>query len=262
MSSWQHVYSELGRPFLFIICSYCILIQKGRLDLCILRLDWYIRHLDLSLFILSLSVEETDVEDNAGEILKEVYIQPVAPLEFHAGYRLVSEDPAIFSDGGEDDRDGWICHRAWPQVPIPMRAPSSSTRRPATTGTGVEAPCDSPHNELKRDLLQQHHNLVNLLAALNVDACKEYRLHNASAVLSHVKDGNKTCTICRRVCSTTQLLKTHIRGQHLKDPALKCSQCDFVAGDKYGFKVHLATHQSSSKFQCSSVHAHTTQKVI
>ena len=251
MSSWQHVYSEIGRLFLFIICSYCILIQKGRLDLCILHLDRYIWHLDLSLFILSLSVEETDVEDDAGKILKEVYVQPVAPLEFHAGYRLASEDPAIFSDGGEDDRDGWICRRVWPQVPILMRAPSSSTRRPATTSTGVEAPCDSPHNKLKRDLLQQHHNLVNLLTTLNVDACKEHRLHNASAVLSRVKDGNKTCTICRRVCSTTQLLKTHIRGQHLKDPTLKCSQCDFVAGDKYGLKVHLATHQSSSKFQCS-----------
>ena len=161
MSSWQHVYSEIGCPFLFINCSYCILIQKGHLDLCILCLDRYIWHLDLSLFILSLSVEETDVEDDAGKILKEVYVQPVAPLEFHAGYRLASEDPAIFSDGGEDDRDGWICHRVWPQVPIPMRAPSSSTRRPATTSTGIEAPCDSPHNELKRDLLQQHHNLVN-----------------------------------------------------------------------------------------------------
>ena len=91
---------------------------------------------------------------------------------------------------------------------------------PATTSPSTEAPCGSAHHELKRDLLQQHHNLVNLLAALNVDACKEYRLHNASAVLSRVKEGNKTCTICRKVCSSTQILKTHIRGQHLKDPTL------------------------------------------
>ena len=54
-------------------------------------------HLNGLLFPL---VKETDVEDEAGEILKEVYVQPVAPLEFHAGYRLASEDPAIFSDGG------------------------------------------------------------------------------------------------------------------------------------------------------------------
>ena len=194
------------------------------------------------------SVEETDVEDDAGEILKEVYIQPVAPLEFHAGYRLASEDPAIFSDGGEDDRDGWVCPRVWPQVPIPVRAAPSSTSRPATTSLSTEAPCGSAHHQLKRDLLQQHHNLVNLLAALKVDACKEYRLHNASAVLSRVKEGNKTCTICRKVCSSTQILKTHIRGQHMKDPTLQCSQCNFTAGDKYGLRVHVATHQPASRF--------------
>ena len=44
-------------------------------------------------------MEETDVEDDAKEVLKEVYVQPVAPLEFHAGYRLASEDPAIFLMG-------------------------------------------------------------------------------------------------------------------------------------------------------------------
>ena len=146
--------------------------------------DRYLQHLNRALFKFSLSVEETDVEDNTGEVLKEVYVQPVAPLEFHAGYRLASEDPAIFSDGGKDDGDGWVCHRVWPQVPIPVHAPPSSTSRPATTSASTEASCGSAHHEFKRDLLQQHHNLVNLLATLNVDACKEYRLHNASAVLS------------------------------------------------------------------------------
>ena len=41
------------------------------------------------------SVEEADVEDEAGNIIKEVYVQPAAPLEFHASYRLASEDPAM-----------------------------------------------------------------------------------------------------------------------------------------------------------------------
>ena len=49
-------------------------------------------------FCYIISVEETDVEGDAGNIMKEVYIQPVEPLEFHTGYRLASEDPAIFSD--------------------------------------------------------------------------------------------------------------------------------------------------------------------
>ena len=163
-------------------------------------------------------------------------------MEFHAGYRLASEDPAIFSDGCKDDKDGWVCSRVWPQVPIPVRRLAPSTSRPSTS-LATEASCGSSHTQLKRDLLQQNHNLVNLLAALNVDACKEYRLHNTPAVLSRVREGNKTCTIWQKVCRST-----HIRGQHMKDPTLQCSQCEFSAGDKYGLKVHMATHQPTSKF--------------
>ena len=121
------------------------------------------------------------------------------------------------------------------------------TSRPSTS-LAAETPCGSAHSQLKRDLLLWHHNLVNLLAALNVDACKEYRQHNVPAVLSRVREGNKMCTICQRVCSCTQALKTHIRVQHMSDPALQCS--DFTAGDKYGLKIHMATHQPASKFQC------------
>ena len=96
----------------------------------------------------------------------------------------------------------------------------------------------------------QHLNLVNLLAALNVDACKGYRQHNAPAVLSKVREGNKMCTICQRVCSNTQALKTNIRGKHMSNPALQCSHCDFTEGDNYGLRMHMATHQPASKFQC------------
>ena len=194
-------------------------------------------------------VEEADIEDDAGNVIEEVYVQPVAPLEFHTGYRLASEDPEMFSDGGEDDKDGWVCPRVWPQVPIPMYRPGPRTSRPPTS-LAEEAPCGSAYSQLKRDLLLQHHNLVNLLAALNVDACKEYKQHNMPAVLSRVREGNKTCTICQWVCSSTQALRTHIKGQHMSDPALQCSQCNFTAGDKYGLRVHMATHQPASKFHC------------
>ena len=46
-------------------------------------------------------VEEADIEDDAGNVIKEVYVQPVVPLEFHTGYRLASAIPDIFSDGGK-----------------------------------------------------------------------------------------------------------------------------------------------------------------
>ena len=205
-------------------------------------------HRDWLPYLLCFLVEEADVEDDAGNGIKEVYVQPVAPLEFHARYRLGSEDPDIFSNRGED-KEGWVCPRVWPQVPIPVHGSAPRTSRPPTS-LAAEASCESAHSQLKRDLLLQQHNFVNLLAALNVDACKDYRQHNVPAVLSRVREGNKMCTICQRVCSSTQALKTHIRGQHMSDPALQCSQCDFTAGDKYGLRVHIATHQPASKFQC------------
>ena len=65
-------------------------------------------------------VEEADVEDEQGNISKEIYVLPVALLESYAGYRLETEDPDIFSDGGDDDKDGWVCPQAWPQISIPV----------------------------------------------------------------------------------------------------------------------------------------------
>ena len=147
----------------------------------------------------------------------------------------------------------------WVQVPIPVHRLAPSTSRPSTSRT-AEAPCGSAYSQFKRDLLQQHHNLVNLLAALNVDACKEYKLHNVPAVLSRVRKGNKTCTICQRVCSSTQALRTHIMGQHMSYPALQCSHCDFTEEDKYGLRVHMATHKPTFEFQCDQCpHSYNTK---
>ena len=167
------------------------------------------------------SVEEANIEDADGNITKELYVLCVTPLESHAGYRLDAEYPDIFLDGGKDNKDRSVCPRVWPQIPIPLcrkrLAPSSGG---SASSTATVDPCGSSHAQLKKDLLQQHHNLVKLLAALDIDACKEYRMHNAPAMLSCVCQGNKTCTICQKVCSSTQALKVHIRGQHMEDLAL------------------------------------------
>ena len=158
----------------------------------------------ITISVVFYLVEEADIEDDAGNVIKEVYVQPVVPLEFHVGYRLGSEDPEIFSDGGKDDRDGWVCPRMWPQVPIPVHGSAPRTSR-TPTSLAAEAPCGSAHSQLKKDLLQQHHNLVNLLAALNVDVCKEYRQHNAPAVLSRVREGNKHVLFVKRYVAAHKL---------------------------------------------------------
>ena len=197
-------------------------------------------------------MEEADVEDDQGNITKDLYVLQVAPLEYHASYRLETEDQAVFSDGGDDDPDNWVCSHVWPHIPIPVQRKrlAPSTGRSASN-MPAESSCGSAHTQLKKDLLLQHHNLVKMLAALGRDACKEYHMHNAPAVLSHVRQGNKTCVICQCVCSSTQALKVHIRGQHMEDPSLQCHECDYTAGDKHGLDLHHCSHlPPESRFQC------------
>ena len=182
-------------------------------------------------------MEEAGVEDEQGNITKELYVLQVAPLESHAGYRLETEDPAIFSDGGDYDPDSWVYPCVWPHIPIPVQRKRPSTGRSASN-VPAESSCESAHTQLKKDLLLQHHNLIKMLAALDMDVCKEYHMHNTPAVLSHVRQGNKTCVICQRICSSTQALKVHIRGQHMEDPSLQCDECDYTAGDKHGLDLH------------------------
>ena len=138
-------------------------------------------------WIICILVEEADVEDDQGNITKELYVLQVAPLESHASYRLETEDPAVFSDGGDDDPDSWVCPCVWPHIPIPVQrkrsAPSTSG---STSNLSSESSCGSTHTQLKKDLLLQHHNLVKLLAALDVDACKEYHMQSVPAILSHI----------------------------------------------------------------------------
>ena len=153
---------------------YCIMMDASQW--IYLGLTW----------ITCILVEEADVEDDQGNITKELYVLQVAPLESHASYRLETEDPAVFSDGGDDDPDSWVCPCVWPHIPIPVQ------KRPALSTGGrafnvpAESSCGSAHTQLKKDLLLQHHNLVKMLAALGIDACKEYSMHSALAVLSRV----------------------------------------------------------------------------
>ena len=97
-----------------------------------------------SLHPILFLVEEADAEDADGNITKELYVLHVAPLESHTGYRLDAEDPDVFSDGCEDNEDGWMCLRVWPQIPIPLcrkrPAPSASG---SASSTATADPCGS-----------------------------------------------------------------------------------------------------------------------
>ena len=111
-------------------------------------------------------VEEVDVEDEQGNITKELYVLQVAPLESHAGYRLETEDLAVFSDGGDDDPDSWVCPRVWPHIPIPVhRKRSAPFTSVGSANVPSEASCGSTHTQLKKDLLLQHHTFSQVVVS-------------------------------------------------------------------------------------------------
>ena len=86
-------------------------------------------------------------------------------------------------------------------------------------------------------------------------------MHSAPAILSRIQQGNKTCAICQRVCSSTQALKVHIRGQHMEDPSLHCDECNYTAGDKYGLDLRHRSHlPPESRFQCDQCPKSYSQK--
>ena len=186
-----------------------------------------------------LAVQEYAAEDNEGNVTRMWYNLKVAPLESNPGFSLRQEDPEVYSDGGEDDGDGWICRRAWPHIQMPSRPARSQASQPR-----VEVP--TLPQWVKKDLLEQHQHLCKLMSTLDIDPCKEYRYSCVPAVLSRVRQGNKTCTICNKVCSTTQNLRIHIRGQHMKDTRFKCSKCNHVAWDSHTLRVHALTHEEAA----------------
>ena len=93
--------------------------------------------------------------------------------------------------------------------------------------------------------MQQHHT--------NVDPCKEYKLSKAPAVLARVRAGNKTCSICSRVLSSTQSLRNHICSAHMDETCYQCDKCGKSFGDSYVLQVHYRKHQPEGKPQWATV---------
>ena len=177
-----------------------------------------------------LRVHEYDAEDDQGNVTQMWSVLKVAPFESNPGFSLRQEDLEIYSDGGEDDGDDWVCCRAWPHLQMPARKV-----RPKSSQPSAQVP--TLPQRVKQDLLEQHHHLCTL----NVDPCKEYRYSSGQAVLSRVRQANKTCTICNQVCSTMQNLCR-----------FKCSQCEHVVGDAHSLKVHSLMHAAvTSKHRCN-----------
>ena len=95
-----------------------------------------VSHPELFVFL----VEDAYIEDEQGNVTKELYVLQVAPLESHTGYRLETEDLALSSDGGDDDLDSWVCPWVWPHIPIPVLRKRSAPSTAGAANVTSEAP--------------------------------------------------------------------------------------------------------------------------
>ena len=160
-----------------------------------------------------LQVKEFN-EEIDGEIHHRHHLLTTVALTAEPHYHQDAEQPEIFSDD-EEEPFTW----AWPDQDIPRRQ-----------GPAPAIP-ESAREVLVQDLLLQHSTSVKVLSRLGVDACKEHQRSSAIGVLARVRQGNKICSICKESFSSTQMSRTHIQGQHMDVPHLKCSWCDYHAGD-------------------------------
>ena len=184
-------------------------------------------------FNLYFPVKEFD-EEVDGEIHHRHHLLSTVALIASPGYDMAAEDPHIFSD---PESEPFI--RAWPDQVIP-RSGAPPAEIPATIS-----------DALIKDLQLQHDTAVKVLKHLGVDACRDLQKSSAVGVLARVRQGNKTWTICNESFNSTQVLRTHIQGQHMDAPHLKCSKCSYHAGSSYSLKLHMKTHaEVESKFVC------------
>ena len=184
-------------------------------------------------FNLYFPVKEFE-EEIDGEIHHRHHLLSTVALIASPGYDMATEDPLIFSDPESEPFT-----RAWPNQDIP-RGGASPAEVPAVIS-----------DAFIKDLQLQHDTAVKVLKCLGVDACRDLQKSSAVGVLARVRQGNKTCTMCNESFSSTQVLRTHIQGQHMAAPHLKCSKCSYHAGSSYSLKLHMKTHaEVESKFVC------------
>ena len=188
----------------------------------------YIRFNLFNLFPVKEFDEEVD-----GKIHHKHHLLTTVALTAEPDYDQSAEQPKIFSNDEEAPLT-W----AWPDKEIPRQASASAIP-------------ESAREALVWDLLLQHSTSVKVLSRLGVDACREYQRSSAIGVLTRVRQGNRICSVCKESFSSTQVLRTHIQGQHMNTPHLKCSRCDYHAGDTYALRVHQRKHESATpRFHC------------
>ena len=97
-----------------------------------------------------------------------------------------------------------------------------------------------------------HDTAADILKSQGTDPCAVSRESQVKRILNHLESGHKECRVCKRVLSSTQKLRSHIRSEHCHKAAYKCSVCSKLFGDPYALSLHKRIHADAArKYFCA-----------
>ena len=153
------------------------------------------------------------------------------------GYEFRREDQSIYLS---KDLCEFVPKRQWPEITLPVS--TEVPPQPAPLG---------PNTKLIRAIQSTHDTAADILKSQGTDPCAVYREHQVEMILNHVESGHKECKVCKRVLSSTQRLRSHIKSEHCHKAAYKCSVCPKPSGDPYALSLHKRIHaDAAQKYVC------------
>ena len=216
----------------------------------------------MSLMILSFSVLSGQKTFTAGETPEEVEelyegltCQKVRTL---GGFKLSADDASNYTDklvfleqrrdlkgpypkGADSDLDTGF--------PVKSRSLVAASKPAAA---GAPEPAATTSQELKDDLVQWHFNIVQMCKKVGIDdVCKSYKQTRMENIITGLSSKELKCKLCKKVFSSHQKLRNHIKIKHLKKTAHYCKECKKYYVDSGSLKLHLVSHdETASRFAC------------
>ena len=137
-----------------------------------------------------------DHETTDTEVIFHPLTLECAPLEKVGGWKLVEEDPALYTQ----DKLWKGGRREWPLIPLPGYDPAPKAGPSTEPEEEQEVPAGrGPHHPETpqiQELLEIHHSITKVLQSMGHDACKAYADTRLEVVLDQIKSTDLDCKVC------------------------------------------------------------------
>ena len=138
--------------------------------------------------------------------------------------------------------------------PVQRRSQVAASK-PSAAGHLSSLPDPAATNqEFKEDLIKWHYNIVQMCKKVGIqDVCQTYKQTRLDNIISGCSSKELQCKLCKKVFSSHQKLRNHIKVKHLKKTSHYCSECRKYFADSGSLKLHMVSHDpTASKFACKA----------